>query len=58
MQYSKNNWTVKSEVINPVVDIRKDKNYPKYMALKYEMLCKKINEFNIKKQSYEKELFI
>jgi hypothetical protein len=49
MQYSKNNWTVKSEVINPRVDIRKDKNYPKYMALKYEMLCKKINEFNINK---------
>lgn len=49
MQYSKNNWTVKSGVINPVVDIRKDKSYPKYMSLKYEMLCKKINEFNINK---------
>lgn len=50
MQYSKKNeWAAKPEVINPVVDIRKDKSYPKYMSLKYEMLCRKLNEFNINK---------
>ncbi len=40
-------WNAKRIALK--VDPTKCKDYQKYMALKYEMLCQKMNEFNINK---------
>lgn len=33
----------------PKINLSTNKSYQEYMAFKYEMLCEKLNEFNINK---------